>query len=76
MAAGTAVGGVVGLLRDHGIAEEEVAFYEERIRRGGLLVSVHGISNDEATVARDILDRNGAADIEKLADEWGEVKYP
>ena len=75
LAAGTAVGGVVGLLRDHGIPEEEVAFYEEGIRRGGALVSVHGISEDEATVARDIMDRNGAADIEKLAEEWSKVHH-
>jgi hypothetical protein len=75
LAAGTAVGGIVGLLRDHGIPEEEVAFYEEGIRRGGSLVSVHGLSEDEATVARDILDRNGAADIEKLADEWSRVHH-
>jgi hypothetical protein len=75
LALGGAAGGIVGLLRDHGIPEEEVAFYEEGIRRGGSLVSVHGISEDEATVARDILDRNGAADIEKLADEWSRAPH-
>ena len=70
LSVGAAAGGIVGLLRDHGIPEEEAAFYEEGLRRGGSVVSVQGVSEDEATVARDIFDRNGASDVEKLADEW------
>jgi hypothetical protein len=67
---GAAAGGIVGMLRDHGIPEEEAAFYEEGLRRGGALVTAHGLSEDESSMARDIFERNGAADIEKLAEEW------
>jgi len=73
MGIGAAAGGIVGLLKDHGVPEEEVAFYEEGLRRGGALITVNQMTEDEATVARDILEQNGAADIEKLADEWRKV---
>jgi len=33
LTAGAATGGIVGLLRDHGVSEEEAAFYEEGVRR-------------------------------------------
>ena len=73
MGIGAAAGGIVGLLKDHGVPEEEVAFYEKGLRRGGALIAVNQMTEDEATVARDILEQNGAADIEKLADEWRKV---
>jgi hypothetical protein len=74
LSAGAAAGGIVGFLRDQEIPAEEAAFYEEGIRRGGALVTVQGVSEDEATVAHDILEQNGAADIEQLAGEWRNVK--
>jgi len=73
MGLGAATGGVIGLLRDHGVPEKEAEFYREGLSRGGALVSVHNVTEDEATVARDILKRNGAEDVEKLADEWRRV---
>jgi len=70
LTAGVAVGGIVGLLRDHGISEEEAEFYAEGVRRGGALVTVHGVSEDREKSARKILDDAGAIEVEQLADEW------
>ncbi len=69
LTAGTAVGGLVGLLRDAGVSHEEAEFYEEGVRRGGSLVTVHGVSNDRADRAKEILDRAGAIHVEDLAEE-------
>jgi hypothetical protein len=70
MTVGAAAGGIIGLLKDHGISEEEAQFYAEGVRRGGSLVTVHGIAEDREKTARKILDDNGAIEVEKLADEW------
>ncbi len=66
---GAAAGGLVGLLKDHGVSEEEADFYTEGVRRGGSIVTVHGVSDERAGEARKIMDREGAIDVEKLADE-------
>jgi hypothetical protein len=68
--AGVAVGGVVGLLKDHGISDEKAEFYAEGVRRGGALVTVHGVDEDREKAARSILDKSGAIEVEQLADEW------
>ena len=59
---------LIGLLRDHGISEEEAQFYAEGVKRGGALVTVHGVSEDRADQARKILDKHGAIDTEHLED--------
>jgi hypothetical protein len=70
MTAGVAVGGLYGILKDHSITEEDAEFYAEGVRRGGALVTVHGIAQKREPEARKILDDNGAIEVEKLADEW------
>ena len=65
---GAATGGVIGLLRDHGVSEEEAQFYAEGVKRGGALVTVHGVSDDRADKARKILREHGAIDTESLDD--------
>jgi hypothetical protein len=70
MTAGVAVGGLVGILKDHNISEVQAEFYAEGVRRGGALVTVHGVSQDREETARKILDREGAIEVEQLADEW------
>src|ERR1051325_9253565 len=70
LSVGAAAGGVIGLLKDQGISEEEAEFYAEGVRRGGSLVTVHGVSDDRAKEARKILDTAGAIEVEKLAEEW------
>jgi hypothetical protein len=66
LGAGVATGGVIGLLKDHGISEEEAQFYAKGVSRGGALVTVHGVPEDRAGKARDILKRQGALDTEDL----------
>ena len=70
MTAGAAVGGVYGILKDLSLSPDEADFYAEGVRRGGALVTVHGVEEKRETEAREILDDNGAIGFEQLADEW------
>lgn len=54
-AIGAAAGGVVGLLKDHGVSDDDAAYYETSIGNGGVFVSV------DASDAS--LDRQSAEDI-------------
>jgi len=60
---GGAIGGVTGALLGLGIPEYEAKRYEGRIRRGGILLSVHCDSKDWATRAKAILHASGAEDV-------------
>ncbi len=68
-ASGAVTGGVVGGLLGLGIPKEHAELYAEGIRRGGTLVTVTADSSDESRI-RDILDRDGATDIEERAASW------
>jgi len=70
LSVGAAAGGIIGLLKDHGVSEDEAAFYAEGVKRGGSLVTVNGVTDKRASDARDILDKAGAIETEKLAEEW------
>jgi hypothetical protein len=70
MTAGAAAGGLYGILKDHSVSEDEAEFYAEGVRRGGALITVHGVEEKRETEARKILDQNGAIEVQKLADEW------
>lgn len=72
-ALGGAAGGIIGLLRDHGVSEEEAAFYSQGVASGGSLVTVHDVDEDEAQQARELLDQFGAIKVEDLASEPEEV---
>jgi hypothetical protein len=65
---GAATGGVIGLLRDHGVSKEEAEFYAEGVKRGGALVTVHGVSGDRADQARKIFSEHNAIETEELDD--------
>jgi hypothetical protein len=60
---GTTVGGLAGALVGLGIPEYEAKRYEGRIRRGGILMSVHCDDSDWARRARNVLQRTGAQDV-------------
>ncbi len=66
LTAGAGVGGIVGLLRDHGVSEEEAEFYEEGVRRGGSLVTVYGVSQEREDQARKLLKESGSIETENL----------
>ena len=60
---GGAVGGITGALVGMGIPEYEAKRYEGRIRKGGILLSVHCDDREWAKTAREILDQTGAEDV-------------
>jgi len=60
---GTAIGGLTGALIGLGIPEYEARRYEGRIRRGGILLSVHCDDPDWARRAKNILHQTGAEDV-------------
>jgi hypothetical protein len=62
---GAAAGGLLGALVGMGVPEEDARYFEEGIRSGGILVTVH--AGDRAQEARQIL-RNWGADLEAAAD--------
>lgn len=59
-AIGGATGGLAGALKEHGVTDEDSAYYESRINEGGVFVSVDtagtGIDDD---VVRNILHSSG-----------------
>ena len=61
--AGGAVGGMVGALIGFGIPEYEAKRYEGRVRKGGILISVHCDNSDWADKAEKILKNAGAEDV-------------
>jgi hypothetical protein len=66
---GAVAGGVIGALTESGVPEDEAQYYAEGVRRGQVLVTVHTDEN-RADQAREILDSNGAVDVEGRASEW------
>lgn len=61
--AGVSVGGLAGALVGAGKPEYEAKRYEGRIRKGGLLVSVHCDDTQWAKKARKVLLTTGARDV-------------
>ena len=66
--AGGAAGGMLGALIGMGIPEYEAKRYEGRIRKGGLLLSVHSDDSEWAKKAQLILEQTGAEDISKTSE--------
>jgi hypothetical protein len=65
---GGAVGGLVGALVGMGIPEYEAKRYEGRVKKGGVLLSVHCDTSDEITRAKDVLKSTGAEDISSSSE--------
>ena len=60
---GGTIGGLAGALIGVGMPEYEAKRYEGRIRRGGILLSVHCDNSDMEKSARRILENTGAQDV-------------
>jgi len=73
---GAAAGGIIGLLRDHGISDEEAEFFAEGVRRGGALVTVDCRTPEQAHLAKKIFKDHSVIDVEDLAGEWGPEGRP
>ena len=65
-----ALGGITGALAGLGIPEYEAKRYEGRVRKGGILLSVHADDSQWAKRGREVLNETGAEDISST----GEVK--
>ena len=76
---GGTVGGVVGALIGLGIPEYEAKRYEGLLRKGSLLLSVHGDNSEWTTKAKDILEDCGAQDIASTSEapaDFAKTKKP
>lgn len=69
LSVGAAAGGLIGLLKDHGVSEEEAEFYAEGVRRGGALLTVQYSSDKDRESAQKIMNKHGAIETEKLSPE-------
>ncbi len=66
-------GGIGGFFqRLFGTDDEYAGHYEEAVRRGAAIVSV---ATDDEDRAAEILDRNGAVDIDERAASWRQQGY-
>jgi hypothetical protein len=63
MGAGVMLGGFTGALIGTSIPEYEAKRYEGRLRKGGILLSVHCDNAEWAKTARSILKRSGGTHI-------------
>lgn len=62
-AVGGAVGGIAGALVGMGIPEYEAKRYEGKVKRGGILISVHTDDSNEVKRAKQIFEDANAEDI-------------
>ena len=67
-----ALGGVAGALIGLGIPEYEAKRYEGRVRKGGILLSVHADNHDWVKKAKAILERTGAEEISASSEVKGD----
>ena len=65
---GGALGGLAGALIGMGIPEYEAKRYEGRIRKGGILLSVHCDNADWVKRATTILEQTGAEDVSSAGE--------
>ena len=65
---GGTAGGLVGALAGAGIPEYEAKRYEGRIKKGGILLSVHCDNSEWTSKAKDILERTAADDVSSTSE--------
>ena len=62
-AVGAAIGGVAGALVGMGMPEYEAKQYEDKVKNGNILISVHSNDNDEAQRIKEIMEDAEAEDV-------------
>jgi uncharacterized protein (TIGR02271 family) len=67
--AGAVTGGIIGALVGLGIPKEDAETYAEAVRRGDVLVAVE-CDESRADRVADILDSNGAVDVEERREQF------
>jgi hypothetical protein len=71
---GATIGGLAGALVGLGISKIEAKRYEDKIRKGGILVSAHALNRREISRVKNIFTVEGAEDISSVgvaSGEWG-----
>ena len=79
LGAGGAAGALVGALAGYGIPEYEAKRYEGRVRKGGILVSVHSDDSEWTSKAKTILEETGAEDVSSASEssaDYGATEKP
>jgi len=79
MGVGVTLGGLTGALVGSGVPEYEAKRYEGRIRKGGILLSVHCDNPEWAKTARRILKKTGASDVSTAGEaraDFGRSEKP
>ena len=71
---GGAVGGFTGALIGMGIPEFEAKRYEGRLKKGGILLSVHCDTSDEIKRAKEIMKNTHAEDISSTGEASADGK--
>jgi hypothetical protein len=77
--AGGVVGGLTGALVGMGIPEYEAKRYEGRVKKGGILLSVHSDNSEWTKKAKQILERTGAQDVSSTGEasaDWDKSDKP
>lgn len=67
-AVGATVGGVSGALIGLGMPEIEAKKYEDKLREGNLLISVHTDDSDEVSRAKDIFQEADLKDVTTISE--------
>ena len=75
MGVGVTLGGLMGALAGSGIPEYEAKLYAGRIKRGGILVSVHCDDSRWSKTARRLLKQTGARDIALAGEARGDFGH-
>jgi hypothetical protein len=65
---GGAVGGVTGALIGMGIPEFEAKRYEGRLKKGGILLSVHCDTSEEIKRAKEVVEHTGGEDVSSTGE--------
>lgn len=68
-AVGGTVGGVAGALVGMGIPEIEAKLYEEKVKAGNSLISVHSENSQERQRAKEIFEKAGGKDISTVGEK-------
>jgi len=75
MGVGVTLGGLMGALAGAGVPEYEAKLYAGRVRRGGILVSIHCDDSRWAKSARKLLKTTGARDVSIAGEARGDFAH-
>ena len=64
---GAATGGLIGALTAEGVDEEDAKGYQENVRQGSILLTVHATSSEQEQQAREILNGVSGGSVRSYA---------